>query len=161
MALQSKEIENLLTEELKKSFVSKGHSLNGKFESTIRNVVIQQTDSIIINGYYAQYGNYLDKGVSPDKIPYNPNVRSGAGKSQYIEGLRKYVQYRMHISGREGLGIAFAIAKRQKQKGMSLRFAKRGSFFVDEFLKEVKPKLRTKIEKMIGKELEILINQNR
>lgn len=157
--LDFKPITDKLTKQLIDSFVAKGHSLNGKFESTVRNVVIKTTDAIIINGYYAKYGDYLNRGVAPSSIPYSPSKRSGAGKSKYIEGLRKYVEYRMGISGREGLGVAFAIARRQKQKGMSLRRTKRGSFFLDDFLKKVN--IRSELEILLAKELSIVIDKYR
>eukprot|EP00919_Chromeraceae_sp_WS-2016_P071161 GHVR01168589.1.p1 GENE.GHVR01168589.1~~GHVR01168589.1.p1 ORF type:complete len:155 (+),score=16.06 GHVR01168589.1:625-1089(+) len=142
--LDFKPITDKLTRELIESFQSKGHSMNGKFETSVRNIVVHLTDQIIIEGYYADYGDYLNKGVEARSIPYNPSVRTGAGKSRYIEGLIRYVEFRLHKSGREGVGIAFAIANRQKQKGMSLRRTKRGSFFVDEFLKKSKYQARVR-----------------
>ena len=159
--LNFKPITDFLTSELKKGFQDKGHHMNGVFEKSIRNEAVITSNSITINGYYNDYGNYLNKGVSPNKIPYSPDKRTGAGTSKYITGLLNYVKYRMGITGKKGLGIAFAIARVQKKKGMSLRFSKRGSFFVDKFLKGMTAKLRPKIEEVMGKEMELIINKYR
>ena len=160
--LEFQPILDKLTKELIESFKSKGHSLNGSFESKVKHLVTQQTvDQIIIGGFYPDYGDYLNKGVAPSRIPYTPGTRSGAGKSKYIEGLQRYVQARMGISGKRGLGIAFAIATRQKQHGMSLRRTKRGSFFVDEFLRTAQRSLGHDMGLFLGNQMSIIIDRHR
>jgi hypothetical protein len=92
-----------------------GHKMNqSKFESEIEHKV--EGNKVTIYGVH--YAEYIDRGVTPQNIPYSPGTKSGKKESDYIKGLADYVLKRMGIGGAQGLSIAFAIAKTHKKEGM-------------------------------------------
>ena len=69
----------------------------------------------IVGDYYWRYVEY---GVTGENIPYDASVRTGAGKSKYIEGLMNWIETKGIASDNDVVrGIAFAIAKKQTAKG--------------------------------------------
>ena len=69
----------------------------------------------IVGDYYWRYVEY---GVTGENIPYDASVRTGAGKSKYIEGLMNWIKIKGIASDNDVVrGIAFAIARKQTAKG--------------------------------------------
>jgi hypothetical protein len=60
----------------------------------------------------------LNYGVTPERIPFSPG--SGAKSSKYIDGLKAYAKLRFSVNDKEAERIAFAIAYKQKKRGMPL-----------------------------------------
>ena len=69
-----------------------------------------------IKGDY--YWRYVEYGVTGENIPYDASVRTGAGNSDYINGLMNWVKVKGIASDNDVIrGIAFAIAFKQTAKG--------------------------------------------
>jgi hypothetical protein len=129
------DVENKLKRYIAEEWRLKGHPLNGAFEKSLEAKTSKIQGGIKIDILGNEYGIYVSKGVSSDKIPYSRGSKRG-GTSKYIQGLKSYVQMRMGISDeREALGIAFAIAEKHKKEGM------KGSGFLqivsDKYLLEI------------------------
>ena len=118
------DIYDKFKEDLKKSLLQtwtdQGHFMNGNIISTMEFVVNSTDKYIDIIGMINKYGGYLESGVDKSKIPFTPPSGRG-GKSLYIQALARYAQLKMHVSEKESLGVAFAIAYTQKREGMPTR----------------------------------------
>jgi hypothetical protein len=122
-------VEDYVINELRKTIANQGHTLTGSLSASLEAHTVETLNGYFINFYYNDYGQPLDTGVKAERIPFNPG--SGAKTSKYIDALIQYVKRRMNISGdKEAKGIAFAIAYKHKQEGMSTtasaRFSKTG-----------------------------------
>jgi hypothetical protein len=126
----AKQIGAILVRAIQRQFILQGHRLTGKLNSSIEDIVKLTVTGATIQIVMEEYGIIQNNGVSASRIPYDPTRRTGAGRSQYIEGLRKFAVLRFGLSGKEALGAAFAIARKQAQQGMptkgSFRFSKTG-----------------------------------
>ena len=114
--------------EIKKATRDQGHFLTGRLEQSTREKIALTNDGLIIEIVRNAYGQAIESGVPRNRIPFSPG--SGAARSKYIQGLLDFVK-RRNLKPRAGgtqLGIAFAIAKKQKQVGIptvgSRRFSK-------------------------------------
>lgn len=120
-------------EDLKKALLQtwtdQGHYMNGNIISTMEFVVNETDKYIDIIGMMSKYGAYIEAGVNKSKIPFTPPSDRDR-KSLYIQALARYAQLKMHVSEKESLGVAFAIAYKQKREGMptkgSFAFSKTG-----------------------------------
>lgn len=111
-------ISDYVIAELKKTLDEQGHKLSGTLQDSIMAHNVTVLNGFYLNFYYEDYGVPLDTGVPSDRIPFNPG--SGAKTSKYIEGLIQYAKDRFKVSGdKDAEKIAFAIAYKHKQKGMS------------------------------------------
>lgn len=119
-------VSNFVIAELRKTLIVQGHNLTGNLASSIEAYTLDTLNGYFIRFYWEDYGVPLDTGVPAEKIPFSPG--SGKRSSKYIDGLIKYVQQRMNITGdKEAKSVAFAIAYKQKQEGMSTDGSKRFS----------------------------------
>lgn len=138
-----------------------GHHLTGKAVQELETRIMEQGDTVKIDGYVLDYMATLNTGVPASRIPYSPG--SGARSSQYIAGLVDYVQKRMGKSGREAQSIAFAIASRQKREGMptknSAKFSSTGkrTGFIEIALDGLEPKLAELVERGLAEAFELTI----
>jgi len=147
-------ITGLVIESLIRFWRLQGHHLSGQFIRSLDSKVREILGGKAIDFFMEDYGLILNKGVLAEKIPYNPG--SGAARSDYIEGLKRYALDRMRVSRREAERIAFAIAKTQKREGMptrgSRRFSKIGSRtgFIELAIEEVEALIRMVITESVG-----------
>lgn len=144
------EIERLIRTSLVTELTKQGHILTGKLRDSIELVSRETARGFEIDGLFLSYGLPINTGVPGSRIPYSPG--SGRKRSKYIAGLIDFVRKRrLATKESEVKGIAFAIARKQKQQGQptrgSFRFSKNGrrSNWVDVGLKGVEQD----IEKMI------------
>ena len=112
----AKQIGAILVRAIQRQFVLQGHRLTGKLNSSIEDIVNLTVTGAKISIVMEEYGIIQNNGVSASRIPYDPTRRTGSGRSQYIEGLRKFAALRFGLSGKEALGAAFAIAKKQAKQ---------------------------------------------
>lgn len=105
-----------MNDSIRKEFRAQGHHLTGTLESSLTATTITMGSDSHLIGSVLYYGNIVNDGVSPNKIPYGDG--KGGGHSAYIQGLIKYAQLRFGASGKEAVSIAFAIAKKHKKEGM-------------------------------------------
>ena len=84
-----------------------GHKMTGAFEESLEVV----TDQNSVSGIGNVYGIYLNVGVKPSEIKH-PFARAR------IDGLTRFVEHRMGLSGKEAVSVAYAIATTHKREGM-------------------------------------------
>ena len=148
-----------INQALIKRFSEQGHHLTGGWENYLQ---LKQSGNVLTcTG--APYTKYLDRGVTADRIPFNPG--SGAKASKYISALAQYAKIRnIADNDKEAISIAFAIARKHKQEGMPTRASRRFSStgkrteFLTDVLKEIAPEIRQTIAREYGSELQTIIN---
>jgi len=155
-------VSNFVIAELRKTLIVQGHNLTGNLASSIEAYTLDTLNGYFIRFYWEDYGLPLDTGVPAEKIPFSPG--SGKRSSKYIDGLIKYVQQRMNITGdKEAKSVAFAIAYKQKQEGMSTDGSKRFSSsgkrnnWVNNTLDAIDDKLTQMINDALGEILDNMI----
>ena len=138
-----------------------GHSLTGSLERSLEAKYIKVLKGFIIDFLANDYGNILDAGTKPNRIPFNEG--SGATKSKYIDGLTDFAKKRFGLNDKEAQSAAFAIAKTQKKEGMptknSFRFSKNGkrTGLIDDTLENATPAIEKIIEDSI---FNFIVNYN-
>ena len=132
--MNTKELNNALEDvlnafiaEIKKQYTLQGHVLTGNLVNSLRWEIETGDTKLTGKIYIADYGLYVNNGVSAVNIPFGGG--SGGGTSKYIQGLIRFFLLR-------GLGddnakrAAFATARKHKKEGMptksSRRFSKNG-----------------------------------
>jgi len=134
-------------------WIEKGHHLSGVFESKLR-YEITEGNPILIEGFGAKYAKYMERGVRAKTV--RAKLYDGtkhAETSAYIEGLARYAEARMGLSGKEALGAAFAIAHKHKRLGIRIRERGQGSKFLSEALKD------PSIDRVIDKEMDLYLGK--
>lgn len=108
---------DLLNDEIRKAFQEQGHHLTGLWEKSLSATSYAPGT---VEGVAKSYGNIVDAGTLPDRIPYGGSGNGNGGTSQYIQGLFRFWKLRKPgCSDKEALSLAFATAKKQKKEGMS------------------------------------------
>lgn len=102
-----RKIGELVNKNLVDQHVLQGHRMTGAFEDSLEVI----TDSNSVSGIGNRYGIYLNVGVKPSEIKH-PFARAR------IDGLTRFVEYRMGLSGKEAVSVAYAIATTHKREGM-------------------------------------------
>jgi hypothetical protein len=127
-----------------------GHSLTNVLMDSILFHVEQEEQGIKVIFEMQDYGLILDKGTSPQRIPYTITKRGQGrgGTSKYIQGLILYARRRFGLDEKAAINAAFAIAKKQKRTGM------RGSGWVTKSILEVEKELPKLIEEIVPKAIE-------
>lgn len=170
---QIEPIKVILKEALLNEWKAQGHYMNGKIVDEMDFLVERDLGRTSLIAKMYPYGVYQDAGVDAANIPFNPG--SGAKKSKYIDGLVRFVQQRMSVSGlKEAKSIAFAIAHTQKKEGMptggSFKYSSTGkrTEWVSDAVIKAQPKLgnyirqfytqymRTEFESVITKHIKQL-----
>lgn len=110
-------IKDLLFYQMTIELERQGHTLTGNLVQSFE-VILK--DSLTIEFLMEQYGLSLNYGIKPANIPYSPEPRGRGGKSKFIQGLIRWVKLKGIATGDKAKGIAFAIARKQKEKGFPL-----------------------------------------
>lgn len=160
-------IRENVEQDFKQELLDQGHYLTGALESSVRSLITAGSKSVVLDVYANDYIDPVNDGVPASKIPYDSSVRTGAGSSRYIEGLKNYAMLRFGISDeKEALGAAFAIAKTHEKEGMptsgSFAFSGNGSRTqsLARTLSENSGKYDTAVEKTVSEEIDIVLDQN-
>lgn len=109
-------VTTLLTDEL----IRQGHKLTGALIESFEQRVRDEGDKISIDFLMLIYGRALNDGIPPERIPYTPGGPKRGGTSKYIQGLIDFALKKFTLDKKVATGIAFAIAKKQKEKGYPL-----------------------------------------
>ncbi len=113
----SKFIFKQLTEEL----IRQGHNLTGALIDSFEAVVSRETEEkLTIDFMMLNYGLSLNDGIQPQNIPYTIGGPKRGGTSEYIQGLIRFAKLKFFADEKRATQIAFAIARRQKEKGYPL-----------------------------------------
>lgn len=153
--MATERIKEKLKEWISDEWMLAGHNLTGGFEKSLEVKETVTEKGIRIDVLGNEYGIYMNKGVSANKIPYT-SKRKGHGRggtSKYIQGLVFYVKRRMGISNeREALGVAFAIAEKHSVNGMP----KDGG---SKFLQKVSEKHLNDLVEIVEQEYNLIIEK--
>lgn len=112
----SKFVFKQLTEEL----IRQGHKLTGALIDSFETRISQDSNKITIDFLMLNYGLSLNDGIKPAYIPYTIGGPPRGGTSKYIQGLIQFAKLKFQADQRRATQIAFAIARRQKEKGYPL-----------------------------------------
>lgn len=164
--IEMQDLLDYLALELREWIKRTGHSLTGKLERSTEGKLAPAGLSGEV--LWEEYGETINSGINRRRIPYSPG--SGARSSQYIEGLLRFVRLRglRPRAGQTIRGIAFAIARTQKEVGSptpgSRRFSQTGrrTGFVQEMLqaesKSIQEGFEDVAEALLVEELERILN---
>lgn len=120
------------------------------------------------------YWRYVEYGVEANDVPYNAIDRSGAGNSDYINGLIRWIKVKGIASDNDVVrGIAFAIATKQTATSRGgfglgnpmdknkLGFVRKSKIRIDNEISKISKIYQTEVQKIIGSmipsNLEIII----
>lgn len=154
-------IGNYILDRIREEFVQQGHNLSGDFGRSLEYTVRETAAGLVISFLGNDYGEYVNRFLPAQKVPYTPGGPKRGGKSQYIQGLIRYVERRMALRGKEAVSVAFAIARKHAKEGRptrgSYRFSRNGRRFA--FVEEVIEKDETIrfIQEAVQTEFEVLI----
>lgn len=111
-------IGQLLIKELRKELEAQGHKDTGALIQSIEHNVEVVADKLALLVRYNSYGQILNDGVSPNKVPFG-GAPTGAKTSKFIEALAAWVTRKgLATTSSQALGVAIAIAKKQKKEGI-------------------------------------------
>ncbi len=113
-----KEVQVLIHNRIKQELILQGHVMTGKVYKDHSEEINVHGDEVHLLGSYPFYSKFLHTGVHSTKIPYDPEVRTGAKHSLYIEALIKYACFRGMTDPENA---AFAIANKHSKEGMSTK----------------------------------------
>lgn len=160
-------IDDRIAADFKQELLQQGHHLTGALESSVRSLIQPGTRSMVLELFSNDYIDPLNDGVTPQRIPYDSSVRTGAKTSKYIEGLKNYAMLRFGLtSEKEALSAAFAIAKTHEKEGMpskgSFNFSTNGSRTqsLQRTLSENSRQYDDIIDKTISQEIDEVLDQN-
>lgn len=122
MTLQSLVVDIMLELQtaLRDTLAAQGHVLTGNLSDSIMFEVSADGDEIVGQMYVADYGIFVNVGVTADRIPFGNRPGKQGGKSAYIQGLIEFWEGR-GLSGRDAIGAAFATAHVHAREGMPSR----------------------------------------
>lgn len=152
-ATYEKLIKHTITREFTQSWIKNRHKLTGKLLKDLVIDVKQSVDNIMIEVFAYKYGIIQDKGVSASKIPFSGSNGKG-GKSLYIEGLTRYVEQRIGLSGKEATSVAFAIAHKHKKTGMQIRTRGKGTQWIGQAADKIMPEIDNLTMRYLGEIVE-------
>ena len=131
------ELNNLLfkfiSKQLTDELIRQGHKLTGALINSLDSKVRETTNGTSFDYLMLIYGRSLNDGIKPENIPYTIGGAPRGGKSKYIEGLIDFALKKFTLDKKKATGIAFAIARKHKEKGFPLT-GKIG--FIDNVLSE-------------------------
>ena len=153
----------LLVEELKGEIKAQGHVLTGGLINSLEVDVEFTGDGIRGVLKWNSYGNILERGVKPGRIPFTRG--SGAKSSKYIEGLIRFFKIK-GLPTREATGAAFATANKQKREGMptrnSFKYSSNGrrTGMIERVVEDKGVRIVAGIQNEIAESLQISLTQN-
>lgn len=121
-----------IVEDLQKEVRDQGHAASSSLAETIRYEITQdESDGFLAVVYANEYWRFVDQGVSADRIPYDPTVRTGRSTSKYIQALIDWAALvRPELDEKERKSFAFAVAAKHADEGNptrgSYRFSNNG-----------------------------------
>lgn len=127
---------------------AQGHRYTGKLQDSIRYELERKSFLGRIVFYAEYYSDFVDKGVPANRIPYNPNKRTGKKTSKYIERLIDFVLNKLKVGSDNAKNVAFMIARKHAKEGMptnnSSKYSKTGERldYIQISLARVRAKIR-------------------
>ena len=140
-----------------------GHNMSSSLSKSIEYEIKAEAQKVAIEYSLYDYGMILNYGVKPERIPYTQG--SGAKTSKFIEGLKRWVEYRTGKSGKEAQSVAFAIARTMKKEGMptkgSYKYSKNGRRlnWIGEGIQEATPEVTKLINEVFSEVIESVVTK--
>lgn len=107
----------LIVKKSREKLLLQGHKATGELINSLGGTVEKINEDFVGSFWMKKYGIYQDTGIDAKRIAYNEG--SGASRSLYIEGLIRWIiQKGFESDAKKVKGMAFAIAKTHKLKGM-------------------------------------------
>lgn len=123
-------IGELVKDTLIRTIEEQGHRFTGKLQDSIRYELERKSFLGRIVFYAEYYSDFVDGGVPANRIPYNPNQRTGKKTSKYIERLINFVINKLRVGSDNAKNVAFMIARKHAKEGMptnnSSKYSKTG-----------------------------------
>lgn len=118
LASKGKDIRDRIVTEFQKQ----GHTLTGSLIKKTKDQSSRSNDAVLVDVVMPEYYVFTEYGVKRSGIRkmYNPNVRTGKKKSNYIEALIHFFRLKGK-STKEAKSAAFATARVHYKEGMSTR----------------------------------------
>lgn len=152
-------------DKVRESQLAQGHNNTGGLYDSYTIEVEEQTGQVIGRLYSADHAQYVEFGVSANRIPFGDSKKGAAGgTSLYIQALIGFWEDK-GLSGRDATGAAFATAHKHKREGMptraSSRFSKTGNRlgYIRTAIEESEPEFIDFIESNFGVTLELAFMQ--
>jgi hypothetical protein len=101
-----KQIDIHLELDLKKELRAQGHYLTGALERSVQSKQTSSGGKTVIEMEALDYADDLFEGVPPEHIDQSD-----------IAGLTKYAEKRFHLSGKQAIKAAVAIARKHRKEG--------------------------------------------
>jgi hypothetical protein len=118
------ELNNILfqfiSKQLADELIRQGHRLTGALINSFDTKIKKTVDKTTIDFIMLIYGRALNDGIPPERIPYTVGGPPRGGKSKYIQGLIDFALKKFTLDKKRATSIAFAIARKQKEKGYPL-----------------------------------------
>lgn len=155
-----KDLSNILAKfifaQLTAELIRQGHKMTGSLIKSFETKIQEKTDSVSIEFLMLNYGLSLNYGITPARIPYTPGGPARGGKSKYIEGLIRFARIKLKADKKSAKGIAFAIARKQKEKGYPLTGKVK---FIDNVLAADSDAIEELIQNHFEATIEMLISE--
>lgn len=141
-------VADFFQSELQKELEQQGHRDTGKLIDSINYEILSDSKAVYITFSYLYYGDIVNDGVKPNKIPFGNSTN--ATTSKYIEALKNWAKRK---GFKKPLSAAFAIANKHKKEGMPTK----GSYAFSSNGRRKNWKTFT-LESYLPKSLEIFAN---
>lgn len=155
MKIVAKQASEIVIKKIKDS----GFYNTGKLVNSINTIVVDLNNLIEVYVNMLDYGFILNDGVHASRIPYNPNIRTGAKISKYIQGLIFWVKSKLGLYGDNAIGVAFAVANKHSKVGLSTlnsrRFSKTGKR--QGFINDANKEIQLKVDSIFAKYIDNVI----
>lgn len=150
-------LSKFIFKQLSEELIRQGHNLTGSLIDSFEAKIGEFTaDNLTIEFLMNDYGLSLNYGIKPSRIPYTPPPPKRGGTSKYIEGLIRFAKLKFGADQRRATSIAFAIARKHKEKGYPLS-GKIG--FIDNVLSADNAKVESIIQIYFEETLNLLIDE--
>lgn len=152
--------DRFIREKFRRQARAQGHFLTGALENSIVGTITITKTEAVLECTPLTYAWYVDRGVTPNRIPYGSGSGGGGGTSKYIQGLISYFKLR-GLDEKEAKRAAFATANKHKKEGMSTDASKRFSSTGkrNHFIEEVKDVIESGVDKIVLDGYDEAINQ--
>ena len=133
-----------------------GHVMTGSLRESVEDRIEETATSATVEILLNDYGLALDQGVPPERIPFDFIPPYRGGKSDYIEGLKRFAQLKLGKNDeKEALSVAFAIANKHKRLGMPVNGA---SQFIQKTLDATENEITKAVEEYTAEVFSYLID---
>lgn len=101
-------LDKNLERDLQKELRDQGHYLTGRLERSMKPVIAEKGDSVMLEVEAEDYIDDLEEGVPASHI---------TADAQYIAAMAEYAKLRFGASGKQAIKIGVAIAKKHEREG--------------------------------------------